>query len=240
LLYGRALPVDAPHSPCGRAVPRRTARSRKATANAGASGLGLVNTADVPAIHKLMVPLALLFGACDTEAPDDADEVEVAAEASTEREARYAGKFAKLDVDGDGSISKTEIASHKMAPLFDEIDGDGNGLLSKDEFLAAKKARHGKGKRGDHGDPAQHAAKMIEKLDADKDGTLSLTEIEGHRFLGDKFTEVDTDSDGKLTAAELTAFKATHHGRKHGGKHGKRGGDRDAQPEAQPEPEAHG
>jgi Ca2+-binding EF-hand superfamily protein len=105
-----------------------------------------------------------------------------------------------------------------MAPLFDEIDGDGNGLVGKEEFFAAKKAhRGGKGKQG-KGDPAERAAKMLEKLDADDDGALSLAEIEGHRFLGDKFAEVDTDKDGKLTAAELTAFKAAHHGdRKHRG-----------------------
>lgn len=171
----------------------------------------------MPAIQKLILPFALILGACDSEDPQEAEEVELAAEASTEREARHAGKFAKLDADGDGALSKAEIEGHKMAPLFDEIDGDGDGLVSKDEFAAAKKARHkGKGKRG-HGDPAERAAKMLEKLDADKDGALSKAELEGHRFLGDKFTEVDTDADGKLTAAELAAFKATHHGGKHRG-----------------------
>jgi len=174
-------------------------------------------TPNVPAIHKLILPFALVLGACDSDDPEDAEEAEVAAEASTEREGRRAGKFAKLDVDGDGSISKAEIEGHKMAPLFDEIDGDGDERLSKDEFFAAKKARHGGKGKGDHGDPAERAAKMLEKLDSDKDGALSKAEIEGHRFLDDKFTEVDTDADGKLTAAELTAFKATHHGRKHRG-----------------------
>jgi Ca2+-binding EF-hand superfamily protein len=173
--------------------------------------------ATVPAIQKLIVPVALFLGACDSEEPEDAEEAEVVAEASSDREARHAGKFAKLDVDGNGSLSQAEVAGHKMAPLFAEIDGDGDGALSKEEFFAAKKARHeGKRKRG-HGDPAERAAKMLEKLDSDEDGTLSKAEIEGHRFLADKFDAVDSDADGKLTAAELTAFKAAHHGRKHRG-----------------------
>ncbi|HET6584097.1 MAG TPA: hypothetical protein VFG69_11625, partial [Nannocystaceae bacterium] len=53
-------------------------------------------------------------------------------------------------------------------------------------------------------------------LDGDKDGALSKAEVQGHRFLGEKFADVDGDKDGKLTAGELTAFKAKHHGRKHG------------------------
>lgn len=166
-------------------------------------------------IPQLIVPLALILGACDSEDPEETSEVAVAADASTERESRFAGKFAKLDADGDGAISQAEIQGHKMAPLFAEIDADGDGKLSKDEFFAAKKARH-EGKRN-HGDPAERAAKMLAKHDADNDGTLSKAEVEGHRFLGDKFAEVDADADGKLTVAELTAFKAKHQGRKRGG-----------------------
>ena len=189
----------------------------KPSANAGASRGRVRKNARVSRIHNVILPLALILGACDSEDPEDAAELAVASDAPTEREGKFAGKFAKLDADGDGAISKAEIAGHKMAPLFDEIDGDGNGSVSKEEFIAAKKARHeGKGKR-DHGDPAERAAKMLEKHDADKDGTLSKAEVADHRFLGDRFAEVDTDADGKLTAAELTAFKAKHHGRKRGG-----------------------
>lgn len=199
----------------------------KPSANAGASRGRVRKHAGVSGIHHVILPLALILGACDSEDPEDAAEVAVTADAdpdaSTEREGKFAGKFATLDADGDGAISKAEIAGHKMAPLFAEIDGDGNGSVSKAEFIAAKKARHeGKG-RPDHGNPAERAAKLLEKHDADKDGTLSKAEVEGHRFLDDKFAELDTDADGKLTAAELTAFKAKHHGRKHGG-----GGDKQA------------
>lgn len=104
------------------------------------------------ALHKLVLPLVLILGACGSDEPEAAVPGDAAASAPTDldadRSARYAAKFAKLDVDGDGSISKSEIAGHKLAPLFAEFDADGNELLSKDEYFAAKKARHGgKGKR---------------------------------------------------------------------------------------------
>jgi len=170
-------------------------------------------------MSKFLLPIALILGACDSEQPDDADESEVAAseEQSSTREGRHKAKFAKLDTDGDGSLSKAELGDHRMAEIFDEIDGDGNGLLSQDEFFAAKKARHeGKKGRGHHGDPAERAAKMMEKLDANHDGAVTKDEVGDHRFLADKFAEIDRDADGKITTEELVAFKAEHRGRKGG------------------------
>lgn len=177
----------------------------------------MFDTAIVPSLPKVLLPLALLLGACDADDPAEAaDDEEIAAPSQSDREGRHAGKFAKLDVDGDGAISKDELGDHPLAGLFDEVDGDGDGKLSKDEFFAAKKAHHGgKGHHG-KGDPAERAAKLMGKLDADKDGALTKAETDEHRWLGEKFTTVDADQDGKITLAELTAFKATHHGKRHG------------------------
>jgi Ca2+-binding EF-hand superfamily protein len=184
----------------------------------------MAETANVPSLPKVLLPLALLLGACDTDEPAEAaDDEEIAAPSHSDREARHAGKFAKLDVDGDGALSKAELGEHKLAALFDEIDGDADGKLTKDEFFAAKKAhhrgkgdRHGNGERHGKGDPAERAAKLMGELDADQDGALTKTETEAHRWLGEKFATVDADADGKITIAELTAFKATHHGKRHG------------------------
>jgi Ca2+-binding EF-hand superfamily protein len=181
----------------------------------------MAETANVPAFPKVLLPLVLLLGACDTDEPAEAADVdeEIAAPSQSDREARHAGKFAKLDVDGDGALSKAELGEHKLAALFDEIDGDADGKLTKDEFFAAKKAHHrGKGERHGKGDPAERAAKLMGELDADQDGALTKAETEAHRWLGEKFATVDADADGKITIAELTTFKATHHG-KRGGKH---------------------
>jgi Ca2+-binding EF-hand superfamily protein len=171
----------------------------------------MAETANVPPLSKVLLPLVLMLGACDTDEPAEAaDDEEIAAPSQSDREARHAGKFAKLDVDGDGAL----------VGLFDEIDGDADGKLTKDEFFAAKKAHHGgKGERHGKGDPAERAAKLMGELDADQDGALTKAETEAHRWLGEKFATVDGDADGKITIAELTAFKAAHHGKRHGGKH---------------------
>lgn len=142
---------------------------------------------------------------------------------------RAAHMLEKLDADRNGSLSQSEVGDHGfLAAKFADIDADKNGQLGKDE-LAAFKGHHGKGEGRGHGgwhkkDPAERAAHALEKFDADKDGSLSPAEVEGRKF-ADKFGEIDTDKNGKLSKDELTTFKAAHPG-KHGGKHGDKHGDR--------------
>ncbi|ODU52307.1 MAG: hypothetical protein ABS98_04260 [Lysobacteraceae bacterium SCN 69-48] len=47
-------------------------------------------------------------------------------------------EFTKLDTDKDGSLSKAELAKHRLAPHFGMLDADRNGRLSKAEFDAGK------------------------------------------------------------------------------------------------------
>ncbi|MBI1301249.1 MAG: hypothetical protein GC137_06270 [Alphaproteobacteria bacterium] len=61
--------------------------------------------------------------------------------------------FAKLDSDGNGSISKTEFLDHK-GQKFDKMDADGNGEVSKEEMMAAKEKWKEK-KEGHHGEEHQ-------------------------------------------------------------------------------------
>lgn len=129
---------------------------------------------------------------------------------------RAAHMLAKFDADKDGSLSRSEVEGRRFADRFDTIDTNRDGKLAQAE-LAAFKAEHrgkGEGKGWGHGkkDPAERAAHMLEKFDADKDGSLSRAEVEG-RKLADKFGEIDTNRDGKLGKDELTTFKAEH--RKH-------------------------
>lgn len=50
------------------------------------------------------------------------------------------GRFAKLDLDGDGSVTKQEFAMHHDA-MFDKMDKNADGLLTKDEMRAMIKER---------------------------------------------------------------------------------------------------
>ena len=70
---------------------------------------------------------------------------------------------------------------------------------------------------------------MIERLDVDGDGKVTLTEIEQHR--AKQFSLMDRNNDGKLEGRELRrgdrdGRKFERHGRQneHGGKHWKRHG----------------
>ncbi|HEY0134226.1 MAG TPA: EF-hand domain-containing protein [Nannocystis sp.] len=241
-------------------------------------------------ISKIFLPIVLLF-ACDKEDTDNAEPNDAAVESNDgDRGHRGRGGLKKLDTDGDGMISQAEARDSRLADKFAELDADKDGKLSKDELHAMKgkghdpaeraahmlkkfdanndgaitqaevgdhpkladkfaeldadkdgkltstelQAMRGPGHGGGHGkghdkgewhdmDPAQRAAKMMEKFDADKDGSLSAAELAEHPKLAGKFAEVDTDKDGKLSSAELTAFKAAHHGKGRGGPDGERG-----------------
>lgn len=187
----------------------------------------------------IALPLAFFFGACDTpETTPNDDAIAVADDeagpADGEKRGR-GGKFAKLDADKDGTISQAEAQAHpKFAERFAELDADKDGKLTREEMHAMKGkfGKHGKhgDKRGDWGNktPAERAAHKLEKYDSNGDKVLTRDEVEGSKF-ADKFVEVDTDKDGKLTLEEITAAKAKHQDRRggpgHDGeeRHGKRG-----------------
>lgn len=71
------------------------------------------------------------------------------------------------------------------------------------------------------GGQAQHRTGV--KLDANNDGTIDRTEAASHPRLAAKFDQLDTNKDGKLSAAERPQWKRGHRGGRgdgHGGGHG--------------------
>lgn len=152
---------------------------------------------------------------------------------------RMAEKFASMDANSDGSVSKEEAGDGRLAEKFDEIDADKSGTITQEELRAHKKDHHKRGEHGErgehrgkhHGTPEERATKMLEKYDANGNGSLSAEEVADGR-LAKKFTDIDADGDGSATREELMAFKKSHHeGRGHR-KHGKRHDKASAEPEA--------
>ena len=86
---------------------------------------------------------------------------------------RAAHMLAKFDANKDGAIGKDELGEHpRLGEHFAELDTDKDGKLTSAELQAMKgRGGHG-GKHGDR-DPAERAAHMLSKFDADKDGSLS-------------------------------------------------------------------
>ncbi len=168
----------------------------------------------------IILPLALMLGACDREDTDNAEpNDEAVAQDGEGGRGHGRGGLKKLDTDKDGAISLAEAKGTRLEGKFAEIDADKDGKLTRDELHAMRKNHHGKGERGERGDrgdrgegwhgkdPAERAAMFMAKFDADKDGALTAAELAEHPHLAEKFAEVDTDKDGKLSATELTAMK---------------------------------
>ena len=112
-----------------------------------------------------------------------------------------AALFTQLDVDGNGVLTQEELA--KAGQLrFAKADSDKDGFLSKAEvrnqmLRSLQKRIAGK------------SAKMVERRDIDKDGKLSLEEMQatsGKR--GTKiFARLDKNDDGAVSAEEFEKMR---------------------------------
>ena len=173
-------------------------------------------------IQKILLPFALLLGACDpadtevSEAELAADDEAAAQNQSPDTKGKRGGKLARLDTDKDGAISLAEAKGTRLADKFGELDRDADGKLTRDELHAMKKGDRGdKGRRGRGGhemkDPAERAAKILAMRDADKNGSLSAAELQGSR-LADRMAALDANKDGSLAKDELMAMKGRGHG----------------------------
>jgi Ca2+-binding EF-hand superfamily protein len=116
--------------------------------------------------------------------------------------------WAQADSNGDGAIDRAEFDAQR-ANHFKSTDSDGDGFVTEAElkaFFEAKRAQM-EAHRGDK------AAKMMERLDANKDG--KITEAEWPKEGRMSFKNADADSDGAVTAEELTKMRKMHGGKDH-------------------------
>ena len=120
---------------------------------------------------------------------------------------RHKPTFEQLDADGNGALSKAEIAAMGLA-RFDAADTNGDGLLSAEEMTAKAQQRI-----------AKRTAAMIERFDKDGDGALSAEEMPQRRGPQQLLDKADTDGNGSISKAEFdtaqaileTVMKKRHH-----------------------------
>ena len=145
-----------------------------------------------------------------------------------EVQAKVQERFAKADTNKDGAITQAEFDTHRTAmkaewqakraehraQMFAKLDSDKNGQLSKAEFSAPRPDR-GEGKGGHRGHMGGHhrmggmmgMGKMggdwFARIDADKDGKVTLAEASAHALA--RFDKADANKDGTLTPEERKA-----------------------------------
>lgn len=126
--------------------------------------------------------------------------------------------FEAMDADKDGKVTQAEIQAFHAAKIA-ALDTNGDGNISAEELTAGREAR--KAERA-----AERSARMIESLDANDDGVLSIAELEarggdrGEERMARMFDKVDTDDDGAISLAEAEAAKKMMHKRGKGKGHG--------------------
>jgi EF hand len=116
----------------------------------------------------------------------------------------------RLDLNGDGRISRAEL-DRGMAVTFAAIDTNRDGGLSADELANAKavlKATRKQAKASGQGRlmfaklPMKHINKRFEKIDANRDGVLSQSELT--RVADRMFKPQDHNIDGYFSSADFT------------------------------------
>lgn len=114
-------------------------------------------------------------------------------------------RFDKIDANGDGFIDAAEITALQDA-RFQEADKNGDGALDADELAAQHEERAKKPKERS----AERRAKMIERLDTNKDGMLQKAEMFGGR-LALMMKHADADGDGRISKDDASKMRSGKH-----------------------------
>lgn len=109
-------------------------------------------------------------------------------------------KFKQMDSDGDGAVSSAEHAAGAQK-MFTAMDTNQDGYVSAAEMDAQWAAKAGKDAK--MSGMKMSAADKIKEVDTDGDGRLSAAEhAAGSQQM---FARMDANSDGKITEAEMQA-----------------------------------
>jgi hypothetical protein len=132
----------------------------------------------------------------------------------SDRDAKMAGMFDKIDTDHNGSISKDEFIAHHRNMMDDHKDGKGNmpppPMAGMEHDGPEGRGEHGRGHRG--GGMMGHGAMgMLMMADANKDGVITRAEFDAATKA--HFDKADANHDGKVTPEERRAAFGKMHAR---------------------------
>jgi hypothetical protein len=115
--------------------------------------------------------------------------------------------FDTIDANKDRKVTQDELAAHRAAE-FAAADTNSDGALSAEELQAHMLAQM----------LARHSARMIDNMDDDGNGTLSVEEM-GEGPMGEHFARIDTDNDGAISKDEAQAAAEKMGKRREGRRH---------------------
>ena len=103
--------------------------------------------------------------------------------------------FSQIDADGNGEVTVAELQAMQTA-RFGEIDADGDGAVTKAEILAHAESTEDVRRE-------RRVTRMMERLDANDDGSLSAEELTGRRDPARLVERLDADGNGTLSQEEM-------------------------------------
>lgn len=110
------------------------------------------------------------------------------------------GLMKTLDADGDGKLSRSELAV--AAAKFDTLDADGSGDLDPAELLGTPN----EGSTTEDARSEVLVRRIFDDLDVNHDGAVDRTEAgrEGAERLADNFERIDADMNDRIDFAEFS------------------------------------
>jgi Ca2+-binding EF-hand superfamily protein len=145
-------------------------------------------------------------------------------------EAMRQSRFKKIDSDGDGKITKSEMSASQpqdgkgpsVDDIFSKVDTNQDGVIDDSEDQTAFQQMQANGPGGPPpGGPPPDASKMaadiFKSTDTDSDGKITKAELtksltqsgqssSDSSKVDELFKAADTDGDGTITQAELAAY----------------------------------
>jgi hypothetical protein len=138
------------------------------------------------------------------EADRDSDGRLTSAELSAHADAKKQAHFARQDGNKDGFLSADEVGERRWSRLA-AADTDKDNRVSPAELgQAMRDGKLGFGKRRHGAFDGKGPQGWLGRFDADKNGTIELSELPEHKR--EKFQAADADKDAKITADELKSF----------------------------------